>query len=114
MLGWHISVFRIEDGERADRIAVWQAGLSGLDWITDLVEAGQATGGGNGYPMRYRVRAHDARAALKDPPHARDPWARDAGDTVTERWLGRTTIDHDAVDGLADDGWLEVEAWDES
>ena len=61
MLGWHISVFRqADDGsspakagsEEGVRLAVWQTGLEGLQWLDALVEAGHAIDlGGNGYPQ---------------------------------------------------------------
>jgi len=114
MLGWHISVFRVDGMGRGDRIAVWQAELGGLDWITALIADGKATGGGNGYPMRYLVRATDARDALASPPEVRHRWALGLGDIVLDGWLGRTTIDEAAVAALDDDDLLQVVAWDQS
>jgi len=67
MLGWHISVFRQADGgllpgtpktERADRIAVWQTGTGGLDWLDELATQGMAVNlGGDGYPYWYTAQA---------------------------------------------------------
>jgi len=51
MLGWHISVYRQKDGgaspgtaltPQGTRLAVWQTGLWGLDWLDELVKAGKA------------------------------------------------------------------------
>eukprot|EP01031_Cornospumella_fuschlensis_P052725 gene52725-64426_t len=63
MLGWHITIYRQEKGGDSPAsfeeptgmtLAVWQAGLWGLGWINELVEAGHAVClGGNGYPLKY-------------------------------------------------------------
>jgi hypothetical protein len=60
MLGWHVSVYRQKDGgsspatfptPEGTRLAVWQTGIGGLDWLDELVKAGKAIDlGGNGYP----------------------------------------------------------------
>jgi hypothetical protein len=59
MLGWHISVYRQKVGglstPKGQRLAVWQTGLGGLDWLDELVKAGKAInlGENGGYPCRY-------------------------------------------------------------
>ena len=63
MFGWHISVYRqtnaslspaAAESAKDTRLAVWQTGLSGLNWLNELVQAGKAVNlGGNGYPSRY-------------------------------------------------------------
>src|SRR5262245_25404008 len=49
-LGWHVSVYRqtanrsvpaTADAKAGLRIAVWQTGLWGLQWIEDLVQSGR-------------------------------------------------------------------------
>ena len=62
MFGWHVSVYRQTDGgaspaafesPEGTRVAVWQAGIGGLDWLIELVKAGKAINlGGDGYPVR--------------------------------------------------------------
>jgi hypothetical protein len=46
MLGWHISIYRqadsgvspaVADSRDGTRLAVWQIGLGGLDWLIELV-----------------------------------------------------------------------------
>lgn len=78
MLGWYISVYDTtavdtpskaidrKEFERQHLIANWEAGLGGLDWIDTLVneDKGQCLGG-DGYPLRYRVVAHDFFEAMK-------------------------------------------------
>jgi hypothetical protein len=63
MLGCCIGVYRQKDisvspgksdPPEGARLAVWQTGLGGLDWLNELVKAGKAIDlGGNGYPNRY-------------------------------------------------------------
>lgn len=51
MLGWHISVYRqaidrsnpaTPEADQGDRIAVWQTGIGGRDWLDELVTHGDA------------------------------------------------------------------------
>src|SRR5688500_18438687 len=74
MIGFHFSVYRLMDSARHDiprlitnlgagalnevkqgeRIAVWQTGIDGLDWINELVKDGRAVGAlGTGYPGAF-------------------------------------------------------------
>ena len=113
MLGWHISVYRQSDGSR---LAVWQAGWHGLQWIDALVEAGDAVSlGGDGYPFRYTATAATLQPILIDgPPNARKAWVSEPGDILTENWAGATVLDHAALAQCAPDEELLLEAWDES
>ena len=125
MLGWHISVYRQLDGGESPaqfgsaegrRIAVWQSGIDGLDWLRREVEAGRALDlGGNGYPVRYAAMAEALLARILDgPPDAHEHWFLEAGDTVTEKWEGRTVVDRERAAECGPKEWLLVEAWDES
>ncbi|HMG86731.1 MAG TPA: hypothetical protein VK574_13455 [Terracidiphilus sp.] len=125
MLGWHISVYKQKDGGESPaafatpegtRVAVWQTGIGGLDWLNELVKAGKAVDlGGNGYPCRYTAPAQHLMSAIADsPPMARDNWLSGAGDLITNKWEGKTVVDGDAVTICRPDEWLLVEAWDES
>jgi len=125
MLGWHISVFRqksggsepaANDSARGSRVAVWQTGLGGLEWIDQLCITGDALSlGGNGYPVWYTAKASLLLPEiLKGPPNANPVWRRDPGDIVTAKWAGRTVIDQTAAAACTPDEWLLVEAWDES
>jgi hypothetical protein len=82
MLGWHISVYRQQnDGSSSasfgaahgTRLAVWQTGLGGLDWIYELVEQQKAIDlGGNGYPLEFTaMMTHLKGRLLEGPPGAR-------------------------------------------
>jgi hypothetical protein len=125
MLGWHISVYRQEDGgaaaatagsSRGTRLAVWQTGLHGLEWLDELVKSGKAINlGGNGYPLRYTATAEVlVPRIIEKPPEARTPWTSGAGDILTDKWEGKTVIDCAAADECRSEEWLLVEAWDES
>jgi hypothetical protein len=125
MLGWHISIYRQTDGgaspatnesPKGTRLAVWQTGLGGLDWIDELVKAGRAVYlGGNGYPLRYTAIAeHLIPRVVDEPPGAHRVWLHDPDDILTEKWEGKTVIDHAAASACRPDEWLLIEAWDES
>lgn len=125
MLGWHISVFSQADGgacparfdtPRGQRLAVWQAGPAGLDWLDQLVAAGQARSlGGNGYPNRYTAPAAALVPVIVDaPPHANKTWISGYGNILTEKWEGTTVTDRAALYTCPRDEWLLIEAWDES
>ena len=125
MLGWHISIYRqTDDGASpataesspGTRVAVWQTGLGGLDWIDELVKAGKAINlGGRGYPSRYTATTENLIPRIGDePPGARPVWAFGVGDILTEKWVGETLIDHAAAAACRPREWLLIEAWDES
>lgn len=125
MLGWHISVYRLKDyGEspateqspKGIRLAVWQTGLNGLNWISELVKDGNALDlGGNGYPCRYTAAAkYIVPRIIEEPPEAYTIWVCGPNDILTEKWAGKTVIDQAAAAQCPSDEWLLVEAWDES
>jgi hypothetical protein len=125
MLGWHVSVYRQTDGGRSPataesaegtRLAVWQTGVDGLDWLRDLVTEGKVVDlGGNGYPSRFTATAEVIVPRIVDtPPAARDQWLLDAGDIVTDKWAGKTVVDSAVAAQCSADEWLIVEVWDES
>jgi hypothetical protein len=125
MMGWHISVYRIPSdapsppeygSARAERVAVWQAGASGLDWLDALVAQGDARLlGGNGYPMQYAAPArHLLPAIVAGPPSANARWMVGPHDVLLEGWIGRTLIDDAVVSQCSPDEWLVVQVWDES
>ena len=125
MLGWHISVYRQESGgdspasfgdPQGVRLAVWQTGLGGIDWITDLVEAGNAIDlGGNGYPYQWTAKAvHLTPQLLDGPPDANAVWISSPDDVLTSEWNGKTTQDLPELAKCDPDEWLIIEVWDES
>src|ERR1022692_5170069 len=125
MLGWHISVYRQQNGGSAPALfgapqgpclAVWQTGVNGLEWIDELVAQKKAIAlGGNGYPMEYTVMAADIIEQLRNgPPLANALWSSDAGDILTSAWHGKTFKDEKAMVACGADEWLLIQAWDES
>jgi hypothetical protein len=126
LLGWHITVYRQQDGGSAPaqfgapqgaRLAVWQTGQRGLNWIKDLVSKGEALSlGGDGYPMEYTAKASQVLPVIQDePPEARPVWSLGVGDIIDpEKWLGKTTRYLEAINDCNPEEWLLIQAWDES
>jgi hypothetical protein len=125
MLGWHISVYRQQNGgaspasfeaSHGTRLAVWQAGLHGLDWIEELVTHKRALSlGGHGYPLEFTAMTRHLKAQLIDgPPGARERWIFELGDILSEGWAGKTLRDLEALHSCQPDEWLLIQAWDES
>jgi len=124
MTGWNIGVFKQRDDgaspateqSRGARLAVWQTGFRGLDWLEELVNAGKAINlGGIGFPCRYTATAeHLIPRIIDTPPEARAHWIYQAGDIITDKWEGKTVVDREAAAQCRPDEWLLVEAWDES
>jgi hypothetical protein len=126
MLGWWIGVFRQPHGGHAPasfdtvkgiRLAVWQTGLGGLDWLDELAKDGRAIAlGGDGYPIRFTAQCEQLLPRIENgPPNARAVWLSDPTDIIDyDKWPGRTTIDREAIADCSPDEWLLVEARDES
>lgn len=124
MLGWNIAVYRLKNKniipsastELGKRLAVWQTGLDGLDWLDELVKENKALDlGGNGYPNRYVAQAQNIIPAIKDkPPLAKDVWSSDEGDILLDEWAGKTVLDNNEMADCKPEAWLLIEAFDES
>lgn len=145
MLGWQVTVYRLAgttplagiadvpallaspllESDRSglistlvagEKLAIWQTGFDGLDWIDELIETKQAVGlAGNGYPSTYVALARDLIPQIvAGPPEARAAWATGRHDILTPGWKGKTVVEEEAVDRCRPDEWLVIEAWDES
>jgi hypothetical protein len=125
MLGWNIGVYQQPDGGEKPatlgtkgglRLAVWQTGYTGLEWLDELAKADKAVDlGGNGYPTAYTAQAEILIPhILNGPADANKVWSMGESDSVLPWWVGRTLIDHDALRQCPSEEWLFVEAWDES
>lgn len=125
MLGWNFSVFRQRDGgahqaafdtKEGPRLANWQTGLDGLDWLDALVKEGNAVFlGGNGYPLLYTVQAGVILPRIRiGPPEANPEWTIPEGSILLPGYLGRTTLDEQLIAACSPEEWLIVEVWDES
>jgi hypothetical protein len=76
MLGLHISFYRQTnegtapatfESPKGTRVAVWQAGIGGLDWLVQSEKAGKAIFlRGNGYPGRYTAIAEHLMPEIID------------------------------------------------
>jgi len=125
-LGWHISVYRQQNEGLAPasfgathgaRLAVWQTGLWGLEWLDELVAQKKAIdlGSNGGYPSEYTAQAAEIIPRIRDnPPEAKAVWSSGAGDILLPGWAGKTTKDLAVMDDCRPDEWLIIQAWDES
>jgi hypothetical protein len=86
------------------------------DWLDPLVAGGRALSTSNGgYPERYLIICADFRSCLEQGMPAEKPvWTADPGDVLTDRWIGHTAVEADALAQCDPDEWLLVQAWDES
>jgi hypothetical protein len=64
------------ESAKGARLAVWQTGLEGLDWLQTLVKQGYAIDlGGDGYPWRFTATAEQlVPHIITGPPEARATW----------------------------------------
>lgn len=96
-------------------------GSLGLKWIE---QAASHDGGvvlsRNGYPNWYLIRAADllptirSRGPYEPPMYEYPTWITGENDVLLPAWLGKTTVDDEAMNRCNPDEWLLVEAWDES
>ncbi|RBP46555.1 hypothetical protein DES53_102946 [Roseimicrobium gellanilyticum] len=125
MPGLHITVYKQKDGGATPasfgeptgaKLAVWKARLEVLRWIDDLVKEGKIIAlGGNGYPFEYTTQIHLVKDTLpQGPPHERKNWNHEEGDILGEGWLGKTTIDMEAIAQCPPEEWVLIRVWDES
>jgi hypothetical protein len=142
VLGWLISVYRVADEEAVRRIlgaepgakvvlgddvlggrlAVWQAGPYGLNWIAEAAarEGGVIRKFECGYPHRYLARAVDVLPTIRDrvpykaPMYEHPSWVVPEGSALLPGYVGKTTIDDKSIDECSADEWLYIEVWDES
>lgn len=117
MLGWEFFVTRKgEEEEEGPALVSWMAGLSGRDWLKDLVREGMATDlGGNGYPCRYLIPVKHLRDALaKGIPSGGGPLVIGDDYAMPAGWHGAIKVDLPRLRALDADEELLVEAWDQS
>lgn len=109
MLGWMIAVYRQADDRntpattkcpQGPRLAIWQTGLHGTQWLDELKDAGHARflAFNGGYPLEYTARAKHLlpRILAGDcPPLANPVWKMGVEDVLagaTPSPIGRTVI----------------------
>lgn len=120
MVGWWITVFQLtpeELGEAIDPrscqpfvLATWESGLGGIEWLQQLVKAGQASQLlGEGYPCRFVAAARDVLPLLAsgEPPfHGAQ---RMSGD-----WLRDVELHRKRIAACPPGQVLTIDAWDRS
>src|SRR6185312_10071370 len=125
MPGWIVEVHRQREGvatpaklepERGERIAIWQTGFNGADWLFELARSGKGVDlGGIGYPCWFTAPAREILPRIMEkPPGARDHWIANETDVVIGPWAGKTILDQAVAEKCTPDDWLIIEAWDES
>lgn len=123
MIGWWIVVDRGTPEElqvladrKPRRLASWEAGLGGLDWLKILVEQGKAKQlRFDGYPCRWVAAAGDVRPFVLDgPPAHRGPPVIGDDYITPPNWLGIAKVDRDGLAGCEPGEALTIEAWDQS
>ena len=104
------------------RLAVWQAGPYGLNWIAEAAarEGGVIRKFECGYPHRYLAGAADILPTIRDhvpykaPMYEHPSWVVPEGSVLLPGYVGKTTIDDKSIDECSADEWLYIEVWDES
>jgi hypothetical protein len=107
LLGYNISIYRqrnegaspaTADSAEGARLAVWQTGVGGLDWILTLEKEGKAIFlGGNGYPCRFTATTEHLMPEIIDVTRVSPGnWLLGEHDTVTKEWEGKNVVDRDA------------------
>ena len=122
MLGWHFNVYpyrlRAASGEErmAARVASWETGLGGTDWIDRLAKDGRAVAlGGGGYPLRFVISAAEILNVFeKGLPRPKGPVVVGDDYYTPPDWLGKATVNIEAIRKLAPSELLMIEAWDQS
>lgn len=135
MLGWNISVYRLTNSEALrealthsadertldfepatrERIAVWQTGFDGLDWLEGLVESRGVTLRARGHPNAYLLRAGDLVPHIeRGQPHEKPIRSSGEHEVVLHFWEGTSTIDEAALDSCDPSEWLLVDVADAS
>jgi hypothetical protein len=125
MLGWNIRIYRrMRNRSRpapagaklGERVAVWQAGLWGQDWLNELVESGSAIKlQGGGYPNLFTVPARHVLARIQAGiPDANDTWIAGPEDILGPGWEGKTVLRESVLARCEPDEWLIAQSWDES
>lgn len=109
MLGWWIIITEGQaDGvlpSKDGSLASWEAGLSGLRWLNDLVANGKAQKlRGDGYPNRYEARAADVLPLLDEVTGRID---------FTHK-LFKPKFDRERIAACPPDLTLTIDAWDQS
>ena len=116
MLGWEIDIFRNSDTESKDLVAHWRAGMSGTNWLDQLVKIGHASDlGGDGYPCYYSATAGVLLSILASgPPKNNSPLVIGDDYVLPENWSDEITWNREVALACQSSELLTIEAWDQS
>ena len=126
MLGWWIVVSEGQpDGvmiDKANTLASWEAGLSGLRWLNDLVADGKARKlRSDGYPNRYTSTADIVLPlitgdAIKPADDGIWVFGMDEGEEYAQPpgWMGKVNLRPESIRTCPTNAALTIDAWDQS
>jgi hypothetical protein len=123
MIGWWIVIARQTPEERdtavdskAAVLANWEANVSGIDWIKQLVEQGKATQlRHGGYPNRFTALARDVLPLIEEGPPAHSGPTIIGDDYVMPgNWTGNVQIHSEKISACPPDQVLTIDVWDQS
>lgn len=129
MLGWCIVIKAadIPDAEQSTGnkypiLAKWDTGADGLSWMNKLVKEGWAVAvWQGGYPNRYKAKATDvlpllASGGITPPTDGLWVFGVDEGEeyATPPGWMGKLSLDQDAIAACSPDQVLTIDAWDQS
>ena len=126
MLGWMINLYDqttkdpwdVGSLERSNRVACWQTGLGGIQWLDAMVGRSEALlFSCAGYPEIYIASALSIKSALRFgvPLHDSPPViGTDPGSEyyLPAGWVGEVSLDVRRLDATRDARLITVEAWD--
>ena len=117
MLGYDVSVYKQSiKSESESRVAGWQTGIRGLDWLDELVKEKRAAYlSRNGYPEWYFVTAGILLPIITvGLPANNSPLVVGDDYILPKNWSSDIVWNHDAVLACSKADLLIVEAWDQS
>lgn len=100
-------------GNKEATLAVWEAGLGGMDWIVDLCKQGKAEQHSfNGYPNRFTALASEITPILA--AGIAESEMHNFRSKTPVGWKGSITVYQDRIAACAPEQLLTVEVWDQS
>ncbi|MDM0030069.1 hypothetical protein [Variovorax saccharolyticus] len=121
MIGWGIVVVAQTPEERrqaVDRkaavLATWEVGPGGIEWLRELVDAGNATQlSFDGYPNRYTALAGNVLPLLAaGPPVYGGPPVLGEDYVLPPNWRDDVILHQDRMLACSPRQFLTIEAWD--
>lgn len=123
MIGWWLVVDRGDpeelrsiDDRKARRLASWETGIGGIDWLKTLVDQGMAKQlSADGYPCRWTAAAADVIPLIMAGPPAHKGRVVFGDDSLAPpTQLDVAFIRKHVIESCAPTSTLTIEAWDQS